>query len=476
MRPSNAPIPFFTLLLGFVFAIATATAQVPAFLSQGLVAYYPFNGDANDESGGNHHGTLMPGATLDSDRFGTSKSAVLIDGINGLNKGVRITDKVINLGQAGYTINLWFKCAVERDFQTLFNTDPHNGIGLAFNRGGIKRVALHLGDGSQWRSPLTVSPMEYQVATWHMATLLKEGDGFQVYVDGLFALSHSIATSGVDQPSSLWLGSIGPIAPGEVFEGNLDDVRIYNRALSESEVKALYEYERFPQPSIARISTAVAQVVNDFVVGATLTDGGSGYTTNPLVTITGGGGSGATATVTEVNGVVTAVTIINPGRGYTSAPTIFIAPPPFPPRPALAAAEVINGFVVGFKITDPGFGYTEPPAVLIRGGGGSGATATATVAGGIVTGIIITNPGIGYTGTPRVSIASPPFSPKLQIAVSRINVTQQVVLGRKYLLESSKDLTTWTAVGTAFVAESEELTQEFVVAEVGQYFRIAQVP
>lgn len=57
-----------------------------------------------------------------------------------------------------------------------------------------------------------------------------------------------------------------------------------------------------------------------------------------------------------------------------------------------------------------------------------------------------------------------------------MNVTQNVVLGRKYLLESSKDLTTWSPVGAAFIAESEELVQEFVVEDVGQFFRINQVP
>jgi hypothetical protein len=153
----------------------------------------------------------------------------------------------------------------------------------------------------------------------------------------------------------------------------------------------------------------------------------------------------------------------------------YFSEPPVP-HAANAVAQVVNGSVVGATITGAGFGYTEPPVILIRGGGGSGATATATVANGIVTGIIITSPGSGYTGTPRISIASPPFTPKLRLAVSRVNVTQNVVLGRKYLLESSKDLRTWGPVGAAFVAESEELVQEFVVEDVGQFFRIKQVP
>lgn len=55
---------------------------------------------------------------------------------------------------------------------------------------------------------------------------------------------------------------------------------------------------------------------------ATVTAGGAGYTTAPTVAITGGGGSGATATAVVAGGVVTGVTITNKGTGYTSAPTI----------------------------------------------------------------------------------------------------------------------------------------------------------
>jgi len=256
----------------------------------------------------------------------------------------------------------------------------------------------------------------------------------------------------------------------------MDDIRIYNRALSDAEVKALYDYENVPQPSNPRIATATAQVVNGFVVGATITDGGSGYTNAPTVTISGGGGSGATAIALVENGAVTKITIQNPGTGYTSVPTLTIAPPPFPPRRATATSEVVNGFVVGAKVSDGGFGYQEPPAVLLVGGGGTGAKAVATVANGVVTGITITSPGTGYTSTPLVRIASPPFSPELNVEVSRVKVAIKVILGRKYQMESTKDMVTWTPTGPAFIAEDEELEQEFEIDAVGRYFRINQVP
>lgn len=75
-------------------------------------------------------------------------------------------------------------------------------------------------------------------------------------------------------------------------------------------------------------ATATAVVSFGFVVNITVDTGGSGYTTPPAVTITGGGGSGASATATVSGGAVTAITIVNNGSGYTSPPTVTVAPPP----------------------------------------------------------------------------------------------------------------------------------------------------
>lgn len=74
-------------------------------------------------------------------------------------------------------------------------------------------------------------------------------------------------------------------------------------------------------------ATATASLFNDFVVGITVTDGGSGYGWAPLVTITGGGGAGAGAYATVSGGAVTAITVTNAGYGYTSTPQVIIATP-----------------------------------------------------------------------------------------------------------------------------------------------------
>jgi hypothetical protein len=77
----------------------------------------------------------------------------------------------------------------------------------------------------------------------------------------------------------------------------------------------------------AHTAAATAQVVNGFVIGASITDPGCGYSAPPRVVIQGGGGTGAAATSVVNNGNVTNIVITDAGIGYTNTPLIFIDPP-----------------------------------------------------------------------------------------------------------------------------------------------------
>ena len=254
------------------------------------------------------------------------------------------------------------------------------------------------------------------------------------------------------------------------------DYRIWTRALSDQEVKDLYTYESQPQPLLPHPATATAQIFNGFVVGLTITDPGYGYSNAPIVQLIGGGGSGAAAVATVANGVVSNLQVISTGSGYTNAPTVNITSPhPSIPHQATGTAQIVNGFVVGITITDPGYGYTNAPVIVIEGGGGSGATAITTVGNGMVSGIHITSTGSGYSDIPEVIIASPPHMPWMDIKVTQVETKQHVILGHKYVVESSTDLENWTQVGSPFTANRETITQTFDVVATGRYFRIREV-
>jgi len=111
---------------------------------------------------------------------------------------------------------------------------------------------------------------------------------------------------------------------------------------------------------------ATATLFNGFVVGITVTNGGSGYTFVPLVTITGGGGAGAGAYATVSGGVVTAITVTNAGSGYTSQPQVKIAAPSTTPFSSWLVLDLpLDGSAVDtgpnfFTVTTNGGGTFVP--------------------------------------------------------------------------------------------------------------------
>ena len=122
----------------------------------------------------------------------------------------------------------------------------------------------------------------------------------------------------------------------------------------------------------------------------------------PNITISGGGGSGATGTVT-VNGSITEIIVNDGGSGYTSSPLVSIVGGNG--SGASATAIVTKGVVSSILMNTNGTGYTSQPTITIVGGGGSGATATASVRGPVKS-VTVTNGGESYTSNPTVSLSS----------------------------------------------------------------------
>ena len=146
-------------------------------------------------------------------------------------------------------------------------------------------------------------------------------------------------------------------------------------------------------------ATATATVSAGVITGITVNSGGTGYTSVPTISFTGGGGAAATATVAA--GVITSIAVTSGGAGYTSAPTVVISGGGG--TGATATATVAAGVITGITVTSAGAGYTSAPTVVISGGGGTGATATATVSAGVITGITVNSGGAGYTSAPTIS-------------------------------------------------------------------------
>lgn len=167
-----------------------------------------------------------------------------------------------------------------------------------------------------------------------------------------------------------------------------------------------------------RVKAGTGATSTGNVSAITLVDGGSGYTSMPIVDIFGGGGSGATAAAT---GSVANIVVTDPGTGLDFIPIVTLEGGGG--TGATAIANVVNGRIINFVVTNGGSGYTSAPTVilskplpslgvynywlpLIYGGAG---TAPIPFAAGLaslrVSSIALTNPGAGYSTVPTVTLA-----------------------------------------------------------------------
>jgi len=139
-----------------------------------------------------------------------------------------------------------------------------------------------------------------------------------------------------------------------------------------------------------------------------LTNAGIGYTRAPIITFSGGGGSGAAATCSiekTLKGIIR-FNVTDGGVGYGTAPVVTVA---HPSVGAAATATIgTGGTVTKLTLTNPGTGYTGVPSVSVSSPGiGTTAIVTATISGvGTVSSLIITNPGSGYTVAPTITISN----------------------------------------------------------------------
>jgi hypothetical protein len=337
----KTPKAVFGILTLTMALAAQAQAQVP--FTNSLVAYFPFDGNANDESGNGNNGTLFGSATFGVGRFGNTNSCLSLPGTDGIGSGVDVPS-LDNLPYLPVTYSAWFWLS---NYPPVSSLTIMNLVGReACGDGSDGCLCLCSATGARVTNdfdyfcggvgyPVSLfPPTDYGLSPpkndWCevVLTIDENGNG-NFYLNATNVYGFSSAAAG--QPADFRIGASagGGCGYEYVWNGLIEDVRIYNRALAANEVQELYAYESVPQGKtcIPYPATATATVVDGFVVSATVTDGGCGYTNTPLVSIVGGGGTGATATAVVTNGVVVGITITDAGIGYTGAPVVYISSP-----------------------------------------------------------------------------------------------------------------------------------------------------
>jgi hypothetical protein len=220
--------------------------QMQAKLKEGLVAYYPFNGDAKDESGNGYDG-IVEGALLTTDRHGVSNRSYAFNGSSTyisvshapeLNLAAKFTISVW-VTRAGRSVDGWSGIVCKRraspgaagDGYGITNTED----GWQFGSGPWDSRGNELSyDGSPG----------FSSTHWHHLLYSYDGNKEKVYFDGALILERRSAGMPIGNTEPLTIGGQSGAWAKRVHNGKVDDVRIYDRALSAEEVKALYDLEK----------------------------------------------------------------------------------------------------------------------------------------------------------------------------------------------------------------------------------------
>lgn len=214
-------------------------------LTNGLVAYYPFCGNANDASGNNNNGTVN-GASLTTDRFGNSNSAYNFNGTsNYIDLGI---NSAINSILGDFSISYWIKpessggCVLSS-----CSTSNVNGWRIISRLGGGNSTAI-LGAVSTeflvtptWQASVTPGNV-INNSQWNHVLFTRNGTATKIYCNGLLVYTGTFSSANINNPANTItkIGCNFATGLGEFITGKIDDFAIYNRALSPDEVSSLY--------------------------------------------------------------------------------------------------------------------------------------------------------------------------------------------------------------------------------------------
>ena len=259
----------------------TGLAYSASTLGQNLVAYYPFDVDANDMSGNDNDGTVS-GATLTTGKLGTG--CYSFDGVNdSINTNYTLSGD-------DFSISWWFNINANSGRQTFFRCRPTADDNIYVFIESTGEIAAYDKRNTTARDATSVST--YDDGNWHNAVMTSERNGtVKLYVDGSL-VNTSLAVPDV----ALSLGTtdleIGYDTANndEYYAGDMDDVSIWSRALTSGEVTELYDSGTGKKPT-----SRITEGVQLYLPLDTNADDYSGNGNNGTV-------SGATPTTGILNG------------------------------------------------------------------------------------------------------------------------------------------------------------------------------
>jgi len=211
-------------------------------ITSGLIAYWPLDGDFNDYSIRGHNGIPM-GGVQSSFVGGKSGQAINFDGLDDyvLITSGNLNDFVFNIGQS-MTVSFWGKdIDLARVNRILGYRSTYSAlIGLGSASWGNNRLTYYAFSTDVVSNELSVAP-----GVWHNFVIVKQGDTIYHYFDNVLSGTPQSAGPQTDSTGiyigARCYGSGCPGSIGEYAQGAVDQIRVYNRALSALEIQTLYQ-------------------------------------------------------------------------------------------------------------------------------------------------------------------------------------------------------------------------------------------
>ncbi|MHC4166343.1 MAG: LamG domain-containing protein, partial [Planctomycetota bacterium] len=252
------------VVVSLALAFLLPQSAIRADLTEGLVGYWPLDGNGDDASGNGNHGTVTGNVTPTADRFGTPDSAMSFPGS---------TSAYIDLGQppsllikGAMSVAAWVRAeTLLQNGRIIAKQGPRSARSWGLNlesAGGHARFDIGVNPTDRFRAdsePLTFGSDEW----FHLAGVFRPGESVDLYING--ELVKSEATSLTEQwiENDLNVNIGRRPQPGTPWSGDIDEVRMYDRALSDEEVMSVtnqralsFTKARAPSPEDGALHTS----------------------------------------------------------------------------------------------------------------------------------------------------------------------------------------------------------------------------
>ena len=217
----------FTISL-LIICLCNVNGQIPA---DSLVGYWPFNGNANDESGNGNNG-IVTGATLTTDRFGNPNKAYRFDGNDLISISHSATLNMLD----SLSFSVWVKPETLAGTRMIFGKSNYTT-----RTNYLLRVKPNGYIQWEYDGYTDTDSVPLELNTWHHIVVTATGPGLikRVYIDNQL-IKETINSSGpfgqITDPFTIGYASYG----AEYFIGAIDDIRMYNKVLSINEIGSLF--------------------------------------------------------------------------------------------------------------------------------------------------------------------------------------------------------------------------------------------